>query len=114
MVCGRALETGCRTVCRPFRAWAAVVVVGFPGRCPGLVCCGPFGARDNSVFLPGDDAKVSFFPFVTSAWTLESSAPARPLKYTGSNAPNIMEHDEAADSIARKDGTRMATITSPL
>jgi len=30
---------------RPFRAWICVVDV-FPGRCPGLVCCGPFGAHE--------------------------------------------------------------------
>src|SRR5262249_17464379 len=28
---------------RPYRAWAWVGVE-YPGRCPGLECCGPFGA----------------------------------------------------------------------
>ena len=44
----------------------------FPGRCPGLVCFGPVGARDyggaliqvppspRGVRSPGDDATVSF------------------------------------------------------
>jgi hypothetical protein len=31
-------------MCRPYRACGYLKSLFFPGRCPGLICCGPFGA----------------------------------------------------------------------
>jgi len=33
---------------RPFRARAFWLTSPYPGRCRGLVCCGPFGAKSQT------------------------------------------------------------------
>jgi hypothetical protein len=39
-------------VVTPFQGWKTILGLRFPGRCPGLICCGPFGANSVSLSVP--------------------------------------------------------------
>ena len=45
-----AIEAEDRSLLRPFRALSLGCFPGFPGRCPGLSCFGPFGATETRNF----------------------------------------------------------------